>query len=98
MELATNVKNNCHDCGQKIEINNKKIKNGVLLVYDNEGEKINLYKCKQCFKKSPALSNFKRCEVYSRIVGYLRPVRQWHIGKKQEYKERKEFQPANASC
>jgi len=31
------------------------------------------------------------CEVYSRIVGYIRPIRQWHIGKKQEFKERKEF-------
>jgi hypothetical protein len=94
MDFATNVKNNCYDCGQKIAINKKRIKNGVLLVYDNEGEKINVYKCKQCFKNNPALTNFKRCEVYSRIVGYLRPVRQWHIGKKQEYKERKEFETA----
>lgn len=29
--------------------------------------------------------------VYSRIVGYYRPVQQWNKGKKQEYKERKEF-------
>ncbi len=31
------------------------------------------------------------CEVYSRIVGYLRPIFQWHDGKKREYKDRKEF-------
>jgi len=31
------------------------------------------------------------CEVYSRVVGYLRPVQQWNIGKQQEFKERKEF-------
>jgi len=31
------------------------------------------------------------CEVYSRVVGYLRPVQQWNIGKRQEFKERKEF-------
>lgn len=31
------------------------------------------------------------CEVYSRIVGYLRPVQNWHAGKQQEYKERQEF-------
>jgi len=29
------------------------------------------------------------CEVYSRIVGYLRPISQWNDGKKTEYDERK---------
>jgi glucan biosynthesis protein len=28
------------------------------------------------------------CEVYSRIVGYYRPIRKWNAGKQQEYKER----------
>lgn len=31
------------------------------------------------------------CEVYSRIVGYMRPVTQWNSGKQQEYKDRKLF-------
>ncbi len=30
-------------------------------------------------------------EVYSRITGYYRPVRNWNAGKSQEYKERKEY-------
>ena len=30
-------------------------------------------------------------EIYSRVVGYLRPVRQWNKGKKQEFKLRKTF-------
>jgi len=30
-------------------------------------------------------------EVYSRVVGYFRPVQQWHKGKQQEFKERKTF-------
>jgi len=29
------------------------------------------------------------CEVYSRVVGYLRPVSQWNKGKKEEFKIRK---------
>lgn len=29
------------------------------------------------------------CEVYSRVVGYLRPVKQWNNGKKAEYSMRK---------
>jgi anaerobic ribonucleoside-triphosphate reductase len=28
------------------------------------------------------------CEVYSRIVGYLRPVQNWNEGKQQEFKDR----------
>ncbi len=31
------------------------------------------------------------CEVYSRIVGYLRPVSQWNEGKREEFKQRKNF-------
>ena len=30
-------------------------------------------------------------EVYSRIVGYLRPVDQWNKGKQAEFKARKTF-------
>ena len=28
------------------------------------------------------------CEVYSRIVGYLRPVQNWNKGKAQEFEDR----------
>ena len=31
------------------------------------------------------------CEVYSRVVGYYRPVRFWNSGKKQEFRERINF-------
>ncbi|MCD6281943.1 MAG: ribonucleoside triphosphate reductase [Deltaproteobacteria bacterium] len=31
------------------------------------------------------------CEVYSRVVGYLRPVSQWNKGKKEEFQRRKTF-------
>ena len=30
-------------------------------------------------------------EVYSRVVGYLRPVNQWNVGKRAEFKDRKPF-------
>lgn len=32
-----------------------------------------------------------RCEVYSRVVGYLRPVEQWNEGKREEFKDRVTF-------
>ena len=31
------------------------------------------------------------CEVYSRVVGYLRPVSAWNIGKRQEFEDRVTF-------
>ncbi len=39
-------------------------------------------------------TNLKRtkCEVYSRIVGYLRPVNQWNDAKKAEYFDRKNYE------
>lgn len=32
-----------------------------------------------------------KCEVYSRVVGYLRPVQSWNNGKKEEFKMRQKF-------
>ena len=36
----------------------------------------------------------KETEVYSRVVGYLRPVKQWNDGKQAEYGMRKTFEAA----
>jgi ribonucleoside-triphosphate reductase len=33
----------------------------------------------------------KPAEVYSRITGYYRPVKNWNIGKTEEFKDRKEY-------
>ncbi len=44
--------------------------------------------CPQCHKTT---------EVYSRIVGYLRPVSQWNEGKKAEFKLRTTFDPIKSS-
>ena len=33
----------------------------------------------------------EKCEVYSRVCGYFRPVANWNKGKKEEFKERKTF-------
>ena len=32
-----------------------------------------------------------KCEVYSRVVGYLHPVALWNEGKKEEFKIRKHY-------
>lgn len=40
--------------------------------------------CPKCLIEQP-------CEVYSRVVGYLRPVHQWNKGKVSEYARRKVY-------
>ncbi|MFH1820563.1 MAG: anaerobic ribonucleoside-triphosphate reductase, partial [Candidatus Nealsonbacteria bacterium] len=46
------------------------------------------FECPRCLIKQP-------CEVYSRIVGYLRPVSQWNKGKKEEFNDRKNISVPN---
>ncbi len=42
------------------------------------------FECPKCIVKQP-------CEVYSRVVGYYRPVNQYNLGKQREFRERKTF-------
>lgn len=32
-----------------------------------------------------------KCEVYSRVTGYMRPVSSWNKGKREEFKDRKSY-------
>ena len=32
-----------------------------------------------------------RCEIWTRVMGYFRPTFNYNIGKKQEFKDRKNF-------
>ena len=38
------------------------------------------------------------CEVYSRVVGYIRPIQQWNKGKRKEFADRKEFKIEESVC
>jgi len=38
-----------------------------------------------------AANKTTECEVYSRVVGYIRPVNQWNKGKQQEFSDRRTF-------
>ncbi len=38
----------------------------------------------------------QKCEVWSRITGYYRPVQNWNDGKVQEFKDRKEYEVENS--
>ena len=80
----------CYDCDKQIKISDDgKIENGVKLIYEKNDKKVKIFKCNRCFEESESWS--QKCEVYQRIVGYLRPVQNWNKGKVQEFTERKTF-------
>lgn len=84
----------CHDCNIKVQ---------VLCTVNTENEIIvsggaaykprdrTFLKCDACFSIDSTLRNYEECEIYSRVVGYLRPVKQWNKGKKAEWDARVEF-------
>lgn len=40
-----------------------------------------------------------RCEIWSRVMGYHRPVHTWNLGKQQEHEDRAHFiEPSVANC
>lgn len=73
----------CHDCQCAIKKGEKYAE------YEAGGQEF--HKCAACFKKDSVLRNYRETEVYSRVVGYIRPVKQWNKGKQAEYSDRKEF-------
>ena len=36
----------------------------------------------------------QKCEVYSRVVGYLSPIHRWNKGKREEFGDRKTYDRA----
>jgi hypothetical protein len=86
-------KGKCHDCGNDVSLLTKLSEDGTLTIqggalwYTSQV----FAKCEDCFEKEPVLKNWQNCEVYSRVVGYMRPVEQWNKGKKAEWAMRKPF-------
>ena len=49
--------------------------------------------CPKCDKKLINMCPIcgKEMETFSRVVGYFRPTQRWNEGKREEYKDRKEY-------
>ena len=85
----------CIDCNKDVsleiemnEIGKFTVSGGAFDSSDKAGQRL---KCDDCFEKDSSFPCGIQCEVYSRVVGYLRPVQQWNLGKKEEFKERLTF-------
>ena len=84
----------CHDCDTAVQVLCTVNKDNEIVIEGGAVYKPRdrmFLKCDACFEKEPELREFEECEIYSRVVGYLRPIRQWNKGKREEYKMRKDF-------
>ena len=86
----------CHDCEKDVTVIAHKgdeieVSGGAIYDIPVSGENKIFLKCDECFHEDRVLRNYQPCEVYSRVVGYLRPVQQWNGAKREEHKLRKFF-------
>ena len=90
----------CHDCQKAMMVTATAMADGIHIqggsVYEPVPDRFFL-KCDDCFKRDPVLRNFQDCEVYSRVVGYLRPVSQWNDAKAAEFRDRHTFESGLAT-
>ena len=75
-----NIKHICWDCKRELE-------DGEYFMGYTYGDQTYI-KCKPCHEKDPLLRNFQETECYSRVCGYIRPIKQWNIAKQEEFKDR----------
>lgn len=88
----------CCDCKESVKISAHRISEdeievtggAIFQVPDHWGyDTPYISKCQKCFDIDKRFH--PRTEVYSRVVGYLRPVKQWNEGKVAEFAIRKTF-------
>lgn len=60
-------------------------------INDTERQREYFVKCAKCFRKEPQLTYYNPTEVYTRVVGYYRPVSAFNRGKKAEHRDRKYY-------
>lgn len=89
---------NCDKCEKEIQEFNSELVGAKCLEFKDGDETYHVVRCDECFAKDKSLTNYKKTEVYSRVVGYIRPVQQWNKGKSAEYYDRKEFSKQKCNC
>ena len=85
----------CWNCGKEIEVvarveddGQLSVEGGAVYRFEDLGT---FLKCSGCYKQDPVLRNYQPMEVYSRVVGYYRPVTHFNPGKQEEFYERVNF-------
>lgn len=82
----------CMDCHKDFDIRVERtgpktmdIQAGAIYKTRDEWE----FKCQECFEYNP--NKGPKMLIYSRVVGYMRPVSDWNNAKREEFKMRKKY-------
>ena len=101
---AVTFRGDCHDCGKPVEVVCSINENGEIVISGGAAynpliqattgrpeRRAIFVKCDKCYANDNILRYYQDTDIYSRVVGYLRPVGGWNAGKLEEFKQRKEF-------
>jgi len=64
--------------------------NGGIIISDQFNAKPE-FKCLKCLEEDNNMISPTKTEVFSRVCGYLRPIQSYNLGKKEEFRMRKNF-------
>lgn len=97
-DLPVDLEFTCHDCRCPVRVTYSADEiggrldpcDGAMGYYPtlNDSKKEFFVKCADCYASQPELRNFNPIEVYTRVIGYYRPVSSFNRGKKKEYSQR----------
>lgn len=85
----------CVDCNKTVVVTSTITEQGISVeggavcdIERNNNPETFVVKCADCYAKPEGKYFGRKCEVYSRVVGYLRPIKQWNKGKQAEWDHR----------
>lgn len=85
----------CNDCGEefiatltRVSETELEIENAIIGVRKSKSDFADRYvfKCPDCYEKDDYFGD--ECDIYSRVVGFMRPVSSWNNAKREEFKKR----------
>lgn len=94
-EDMISVEGDCQHCKTRVVLDVDLVSHDTVEVNGNGGMKYYVtqgkpaFICSDCHDKGLRLGT--PCEVFSRVCGYLRPVKNWNPGKKEEFQLRTTF-------
>uniref|UniRef100_A0A6H1ZFW8 Putative anaerobic ribonucleoside-triphosphate reductase n=1 Tax=viral metagenome TaxID=1070528 RepID=A0A6H1ZFW8_9ZZZZ len=85
----------CQSCKDPVDIiifkNAMEVEgNGGVIVGDMWDDKPQ-FKCSRCLERDSGMISPTKCEIFTRVVGYLRPIQGFNLGKAEEFRDRKTF-------
>jgi hypothetical protein len=91
----------CHDCGADVTVfvdledDGFRVSGGAVywpeFTRKENGDPLYFLKCDACYGADPVLRKWRPCEVYDRVVGYLRPIGNMSKAKQAEQRDRARY-------